>query len=50
MATYIALHGVNIPVLSADPSNPQNGDMWYNTATNSLRCRKGGSTVTVTTA
>jgi len=48
MSTYIQIHGVQIPILSADPSTLQNGDMWYNTTSNSLKCRKGGATVTVT--
>ena len=39
MATYIDLHGNNIPIVSSDPSNPIYGEMWYNTATNALKGR-----------
>ena len=39
MATYIDIHGNNIPIVSSDPSNPIYGEMWYNTATNALKGR-----------
>ena len=37
MATYIDIHGNNIPMRSSDPSNPIFGDIWYNTTTNALK-------------
>ena len=37
MATYIDIHGNNIPMRSSDPSNPTPGDIWYNTTTNLLK-------------
>jgi hypothetical protein len=33
-----------VPKLSADPANPQNGQIWYNTATNKFRKRENGAT------
>ena len=37
MATYIDIHGNNIPIVSADPSNPLVGEVWYNTTTSKLK-------------
>tara|TARA_R110002051_G_scaffold324596_1_gene422612 strand:+ start:2382 stop:3401 length:1020 start_codon:yes stop_codon:yes gene_type:complete len=37
MATYIDIHGANIPIRSSDPSNPVAGQIWYNTTTNLLK-------------
>jgi len=37
MATYIDIHGNNIPIVSSDPSNPIYGEIWYNTTTNALK-------------
>ena len=37
MATYINIHGNNIPIRASDPSNPVQGEIWYNTTTNSLK-------------
>ena len=39
MADYIDILGNNIPIRSADPSNPIVGELWYNTTTNSLKGR-----------
>jgi len=36
-------NGVNIGVLSADPANPVNGDMYYNSTSNKYREYKGGA-------
>ena len=30
MADYKTLHGTNIETVSSDPSNPINGQVWYN--------------------
>lgn len=37
MATYINLHGNNIPSRASDPSNPSDGEIWYNTTSSSLK-------------
>ena len=37
MATYINLHGNNIPIRSSDPTNPIDGEMWYKKTTNALK-------------
>ena len=37
MATYKEIHGTNIESLSSDPSNPLNGQMWYNSTTKELK-------------
>ena len=42
MATYKEIRGTNIEVLSSDPSNPVEGQVWYNSTSNVLK----GSTLT----
>ena len=37
MATYQEIKGNNIPIRSADPSNPIVGEIWYNTTTRVLK-------------
>ena len=37
MATYKEISGFNIKTLSADPSNLLEGDIWYNTTSNTLK-------------
>ena len=37
MATYSEIKGNNIPIRSADPSNPIVGEIWYNTTTRVLK-------------
>jgi hypothetical protein len=37
MATYKEIKGFNIKTLSADPSNLLEGDIWYNTTSNTLK-------------
>ena len=37
MATYKEIHGTNIEVVSSDPSNPVEGQIWYNTTTNVVK-------------
>jgi len=39
MATYKNINGTNIPIRASDPSNPQLGEIWYNTTSNSLKGR-----------
>lgn len=36
--------GLLIPVLSADPSSPANGTLWYNSTSNTFKQRANGST------
>ncbi len=37
MAEYKEIHGTNIEVVSSDPSNPINGQVWYNTTSQTLK-------------
>ena len=37
MAEYKDIHGTNIEVVSSDPSNPTNGQVWYNTTSQTLK-------------
>ena len=46
MATYIALKGILVQILAADPSNPVEGQIWYNTTTNTIRGQDDGGVVT----
>jgi len=43
MATYRELQGFNIEVLSTDPSNPIQGQIWYNTTAGKLKLAEPGS-------
>ena len=43
MATYKEIKGTQIEVLASDPSNPVEGQVWYNTTSNEL---KGQATTT----
>jgi len=48
MATYITLKGISVEVLGADPSNPVEGQVWYNTASGTMKGYNGSSNVTFT--
>ena len=37
MAEYKEIHGYNIEIVSSDPSNPVNGQVWYNTTSQTLK-------------
>lgn len=37
MASYININGNNIPIRASDPSNPIEGEIWYNLTTNALK-------------
>ena len=50
MATYITVKGIAVEVLSADPSNPVEGQVWYNSSTNKLKGYNGTSNVTFTSS
>ncbi len=41
MTTYKEIKGTNIQVVSSDPSNPVDGQVWYNTTSNVLKGNKG---------
>ena len=48
MATYNSFKGVKVQSLASDPSNPIEGQIWYNTASGALKFYDGSSTKTVT--
>ena len=37
MANYNTIRGLRVKYLSADPANPENGQVWYNSTTGNLR-------------
>jgi len=37
MATYTNIQGQNILIVSSDPANPIQGQIWYNTTSNALK-------------
>jgi hypothetical protein len=37
MANYTGIQGQNILIVSSDPSNPTEGQIWYNTTSNLLK-------------
>jgi hypothetical protein len=37
MAEYINIRGQNIEVLASDPANPTQGQIWYNSTSNTLK-------------
>ena len=47
MADYKSIKGFKIQLLASDPSNPIEGEVWFNTATNALKFYDGSSTKTV---
>lgn len=42
------LHTVNLEGLTADPTDVQDGDVWYRSDVPALKCRINGVTKTVT--
>jgi len=48
MATYITIKGIEIQSLASDPSNPVEGQVWYNTTSTTLKGYNGTSNVTFT--
>ena len=48
MATYEEANGFFIQQLSSDPSNPVEGQIWFNTKTGVLKYRTSSATKTVT--
>lgn len=49
MADYININGNNIPIRASDPSNPIQGEVWYNLTTNALK-GQGFGTASVATS
>ena len=39
MADYKTLHGTHIEVVASDPSNPIDGQLWYNTTSQTMKGR-----------
>ena len=37
MSTYREIHGGRVKYLSSDPSNPKDGEVWYNSTLSKLR-------------
>ena len=37
MSDYNVLHGLKVKYLSSDPSNPEDGQVWYNSSSNTLK-------------
>ena len=37
MTTYKEIHGTNIETVSSDPSNPVDGQVWYNSTSKELK-------------
>ena len=48
MATYITIKGATIQIIAGDPANPVEGQVWYNTTSNTLKGYNGTSNVTFT--
>ena len=48
MATFKGIKGVKVVTKTSDPSNPIEGQIWYNTASGALKFYDGSSTKTVT--
>ena len=48
MATYKGIKGFKIENLAADPSNPIEGEIWYNSTSGTLKFYNGSTTRTVT--
>ena len=48
MATYIVLKGITIPSLASDPANPVEGQVWFNTTSQTMKGYNGTSNVTFT--
>jgi hypothetical protein len=50
MATYIALKGLPIEILTADPTNPVEGQIWFNSTSETLKGYNGTSNVTLSSS
>ena len=50
MATYITLYGCTIQTIAGDPANPAEGQVWYNSSSNTIKGYNGSSNVTFTSS
>lgn len=48
MSAYKEIKGFHVQVVTSDPSNPVEGQIWYNSTTGAFRIRVNGSTETLT--
>ena len=48
MADYSTINGYVIEVVSSDPANPQEGQVWFNTTSGDLKGQNNSTTVTFT--
>tara|TARA_Y100000310_G_C20360390_1_gene658692 strand:- start:108 stop:260 length:153 start_codon:yes stop_codon:yes gene_type:complete len=48
MATYITIRGILIQTIAGDPSNPVEGQVWYNSTSTTLKGYNGTTNVTFT--
>ena len=49
MSIFRTIQGQAIRSYAGDPANPVTGQIWYNTVTQTLRCRTNAATLTITT-
>jgi hypothetical protein len=40
MATYYGTYGQKVQYLASDPSDPQIGQVWYNSTSATLKCKR----------
>jgi len=38
-----------VPIVTTDPTNPRNGDMWYNSTSSQLKFRDSAGTIRIVT-
>jgi len=38
-----------VPIVTTDPTNPRNGDMWYNSTSSQLKFRNSAGTIQIVT-
>ena len=50
MSLYRTIKGQAIKSYAGDPANPITGQIWFNTVTQTLRCRTNSATLTITTS
>ena len=48
MATYITVKGITVQTIAGDPANPVEGQVWYNSTSQTLKGYNGSSNVTFT--
>jgi len=50
MSLFRTIKGQAIKSYAGDPANPITGQIWFNTVTQTLRCRTNSATLTITTS